>query len=158
MINTYLRIAVFFALTSAFLGCHEGKRPFRIVQLCLGDRQNLVQFTNILRSVAQLEGMAFIDGSDSTEQDLKAMGHKIDPATPTINLGVERKDGMGLTAGNLGLPHYQVALGFSEGSSTSDAKRFADMVVGKLEEHWHVEFVPDPAKAGAAPLKNCDQR
>jgi hypothetical protein len=61
-----------------------------------------------------------------------------------------------VTAGNLGLPGYQVALGFSEGSNPSDAHRFAQMVVSKLEEHWHVEIVPDPAKSGALPMKNCN--
>jgi len=153
----YLRVAVLIALTSALFGCQEGKRPFKIVQVCLGDQQNLTQLTNILKSVAQSEGMTFIDGNASTERDLKAIGVKIDPSAPVINLGVERKDGMGLTAGNLGLPNYQVALGFSEGSNSSDAHRFADMVLSKLEEHWHVVVVPNPAKSGALPMKNCSQ-
>jgi hypothetical protein len=97
--------------------------------------------------------MSFIDGNASAERDLKAMGVKTDPSAPVINLGVERKDGMGLTAGNLGLPNYQVALGFSEGSDSAEAHRFADTVVRKVSEHWHVVVVP--AGRGALPLVTC---
>lgn len=151
-----LRVAVMIALTGALCGCPEGKRPFKIVQLCLGDQKNLTQFANILKSVAQSESMAFIDGSASTARDLKEIGVKIDPSAPIINLGVERKDGMGLIAGNLGLPNYQVALGFSEGSDSAEAHRFADTVVRKVSEQWHVLVVP--AGRGALPLTTCNEQ
>jgi hypothetical protein len=153
-----LRIAAMIILTSALLGCPVGQRPFEIAQLCLGDQKNLTQFANILKSVAQTEGMTFTDTSASTERDLKAMGVKVDPTAPVISFYVGRKDGVGLGAGNQGLPNYQVAVGFSEGSNPSDAHRFADLVVSRLEKHWHVVFVPNPAESGALPLKNCNQQ
>jgi hypothetical protein len=68
---------------------------------------------------------------------------------------MERRDGSAVLVGNLGLPGYQVALGFSGGSSLPEAQEFAQMVVGKLEEHWRVEVVPNPAKSGALPMADC---
>jgi len=61
---------------------------------------------------------------------------------------------MGVTAGNLGLPGYEVALGFSEGSSGAEAREFANKVVKRLEQHWQVEIVP--AGTGAKPMGGCE--
>jgi hypothetical protein len=149
----YLRLAFLIAITSALSGCPEGKRPFKIVQLCLGNQQNLEQFTNILKSIAQSEGMTFIDGNVHTERDLNAMGVKIDSSAPVIHLGIQRKDGMGLIAGNLDLPNYQVALGFGEGSNSLEAHRFAETVVRKMSERWRVVDVS--SGRGALPLTTC---
>jgi hypothetical protein len=71
-------------------------------------------------------------------------------------MGFYRRDGVGLTVTNLGLPGYQVAVGFSEGSNSVDAHRLAQMVKSKLAEHWHVEDVPNPATSGAFPIANCN--
>ena len=68
-------------------------------------------------------------------------------------MGVEYKGGMGLTAANLGLPNYQVVVGFSDGPNPVEAHRFADLVIKALEEKWRVEIVPDGR--GALPLTNC---
>ena len=151
----YLRVAVLIVLTSALFGCPEGKRPFMMVQICLKDQQNLTQFTDLLKSVAQSEGTTFIDGNAATERDLKAMGVKLDPSAPVVHLGIERRDGIALIAANLGLPNYQVALGFAEASNPVEAHKFADTVVRKVSEQWHVEVVP--AGRGALPLKDCNQ-
>jgi hypothetical protein len=71
-------------------------------------------------------------------------------------MGIERGDEVVSMIGNVGLPDHQLVVGFSEGSNASDAHRFAQMVVSKLEEHWHVEIVPNPAESGALPMKNCN--
>ena len=74
---------------------------------------------------------------------------------PFINMGVEGEDGMGLTAGNLSLPGYQVAVGFGDGSDPVRARAFAERVVNRLKTRWDVETVP--AGEGAFPLKACEQ-
>ena len=74
---------------------------------------------------------------------------------PVINLAIDGPHGSSVAVGNMSLPGYQVALGFAEGSSLSEAQKFAQMVVSKLEERWRVEFVPDPAKSGALPMADC---
>jgi hypothetical protein len=69
--------------------------------------------------------MTFVDGSAQTKKDLKVVGapHQTGPG---INIGFDRQDGVGLMAGDLGPPDYQVAVGFSEGSNPSGAHQFAD--------------------------------
>jgi hypothetical protein len=62
-------------------------------------------------------------------------------------------NGMGVTAINVGLPGYQVALGFSGSSDSSLARRFAEDVTKRLEQHWRVETVP--AGSGATPKPGC---
>jgi hypothetical protein len=151
--KSHIYFAVVVTLTIALYGCPQGKRGFLVVQLCLNDEKNLVQFTQTLKSVAQSEGMTFIDSSTRTGQNLKTIGAEIDPSAPVINMGIEGKDGIGVTAGNMGLPNYQVALGFSEGADPPKAHRFADLVVKALDERWHVEIVP--GGRGALPLTTC---
>jgi hypothetical protein len=156
-IKSYIFFVVVISLLGVFYGCTPGKRPFLMVQLCLRDQRNLALFTSMMKSVAQSENMVFIDRSAATEVELRSTDRvleKLKQNTPIINLGIQGKDGVGMSAGNLGLPNYQVALGFSEGSNPSEAHKFADVVVKRLEEQWHVETVP--AGAGARPMKTCE--
>jgi hypothetical protein len=95
--------------------------------------------------------MNFIDGSASTEKDLVVL--KKHPGYEIIYVGIRGEDGAGLEAGNLGLSTYEVAIGFSEGSSQSGTQQFADVVVHSLERTWRVHEVP-PGQ-GAFPLGNC---
>jgi len=124
-----------------------------MVQICLGNEQGLKDFTDRMRSVARSEQMTFVDGSSDTKKDLETMG-ALRQAGPIIHMGVEREDGLGLTAGNIGLPGFQVAVGFSEGSNPPEAHAFAKRVIDLLETQWRVETVP-PGK-GALPLKSCN--
>lgn len=136
----------------ALYGCEQGRRPFLVVQICLGDQEGVNKFKELLQSIARMEGMAYIDGSAQTKSELEAIrGSDVD--YPVINIAVERKDGMGLTAGDLTEPGYQVAVGFSEGSNPAEAHEFADRVVAKFNERWRVEVVP-PGQ-GAHPLPDC---
>jgi hypothetical protein len=147
-----------FAWASVLSGCAPGKRPFLIAQVCLANAQDVSTFTSELRSIANLEGGRFVDDSENTQRDLHAIGNaNVDKmiSRPVINIGVERGHGVGLMAGNIGLGNG-VAIGFSEGSNPPEARKFAQMVIRKLEERWHVEIVPNPAESGALPMKNCN--
>jgi hypothetical protein len=156
--KSYIFCAVVIILSGVLYGCTQGKRPFLIVQVCLRDEQNLALFTSMMKSIAQSERMSFIDRSAATESELRSTDHVLDKLkqdTPIVNLGIEGKGGVGMSAGNLGLPNYQVALGFSEGSDPPGAHAFSDRVVSRLKARWHVETVP--AGKGAFPLKTCEK-
>ena len=59
-----------------------------------------------------------------------------------IDISVQKADGVGVTAVNLGLPEFEIALGFSEGADAEFAHRFADKVLKRLGERLTpVEFV-----------------
>lgn len=137
-------------------GCGQGKHPFLIVQMCLVDERGTAAFIDEMRSIAAAEQMRFLDRSVRTGQELRAVGYDGRERThgsPIIHIGVRRSDGMGVTAANLSLPGYEVALGFSEGSSASDARAFANRVMARLEVHWRLEALP-PGE-GARPKGNC---
>jgi hypothetical protein len=110
-----------------------------------------------MRSVADAENLKFVDGSAKTGNDLKIMGAdkylKRDPSL-AINVGIEGDEGLGVTAGNLGLPPYQVALGFTAGSDAAKARRLSNRLVQALSQRWHVETVPQGK--GVFPMKSCD--
>lgn len=146
----YFVLAVTVLMLCTFEGC-TGKRPFLIVEVCLNDEKGLEQFTDLMRSIAQSEHLKFIDGSAETQHDLTML--KANKNARAINLDIEREDGLGVGAGNLGLPTYQVALGFSEGSNSLESRKFADMVIGELKKKWNVEDVP--SGQGAQPMKAC---
>ncbi|MGH8850005.1 MAG: hypothetical protein ACREYD_03330 [Casimicrobiaceae bacterium] len=148
------------ALVSALQGCEGGKRAFLIATVCLQSADDLSAFTAEMQSAANAEGTEFLDWSAETQAELDTIGHPMDGARtrPAINMGFTRRDGVGLTAGNLGLPGYQVALGFSKGSNAPAAHKLAQRIVSKLEERWHVEIVPNPAESGAFPMTNCPEK
>jgi hypothetical protein len=125
-----------------------------MVQLCLRDQQNVFLFKNVVRSIAQSEHMKFIDGSTMTQKDLNTL--KVGPKFPLVYIGVDGADGVGMEGGNLGLSAYEVALGFSEGSNSVAAHRFADTVVGELKKRWPVFVVP--RDRGATHSKNCEKQ
>ena len=138
-------------LASALFGCSEGKRPFLMAQICLRDEQNLSAFTQELRSISQSENMRFVDGSRESERELNALGHEA--SGRLIHMAVESENGVGLTAGNLGLPTYQAVIGFSEGSNPDGARAFAGRVISKISQRWHVETIP--SEHGAQPMEDC---
>jgi hypothetical protein len=148
-------IAAILLSSGALLGCAPPKQSFLTIQICLGDEKNFKEFMTIMRSVAQSKHMKFIDGSAQTKADLETMEfRKPNEANPVINIGID--DGGGhnlLMGGNLGLPGYQIAMGFGEGIHPSEAHSLADEVVGRLKTRWQVFTVP-PGK-GAFPLKSC---
>ncbi|HEX5420686.1 MAG TPA: hypothetical protein VFY39_11865 [Gammaproteobacteria bacterium] len=96
------------------------------------------------------------DASKHTESDLKGMdyaGKERTDGSPVVDIDLGRRDGMGVGAGNLGLPGYQVALGFSKGRDEAEARVFASNVIAVLEKHWAVHRVPNGQ--GAMPMEGC---
>jgi hypothetical protein len=122
-----------------------------MVQMCLGDEKGAALFMSTMKGIAQSQNMAFIDGSRKNQEDLVQL--KVSPNYRLIDIGIERKDGVGLSAGNVGLSAYEVAIGFSEGSNPVEAHQFTDVTVGTLKQAWDVHVVP--SGQGAFPLKGC---
>jgi len=122
--------------------------------MCVQNNAGVALLVEELKAVADSKNMKFTDNGEETKRGLEVIGHpdrQRADGSPLINVGVLREDGMGLGAGNLGLPGYQVALGFSEGSDKSQARHFADDVIKLLEQNWHVETVPPGSGAKASP-------
>jgi hypothetical protein len=141
-------------LLAMLLGCAQGERSFLIVQVCLDDRQDLSAFRNLIESVAIAEHMQFTDRSDETQRELRSINNPDVPqASPVINFGIIGEDGIGLTAGNMGMPPNEIAVGFTGASDLPRAHQFANSVVAKLQEQWHVESVP--AGTAAQGMRNC---
>jgi hypothetical protein len=72
----------------------------------------------------------------------------------SIDVRVMRSDGMAIGATNLGLPGYQVAMGFSAGSNATEAQEFANRTLLRIRQRWLVKSVP--AGAGAKPMADCN--
>lgn len=150
MWNRIISVALILLL-GASSGCTGGKRPFLMIQLCIGDEKHVVLFKEMMRSIAQKQNMKYIDGSVATQKDLAATKVALDYRL--IYVGIDGPDGIAVEGGNLGLSAYDVALGFSEGSNPMKAHRFANLVVGKLRAEWQVHIVPP--NRGAFPMKSC---
>lgn len=139
-------------------GCAAAQRNNRIVQFCLHDTAGIDDLRSVMRSFAEAQSMTFIDSSPQTEADLQRIGVNSPPlpeGEPLINMGINGPGGLGVTAGNLGLPGYQVALGFTEGGNATKGKAFADALVRELDQRWELVEVPNPDERGAFPLPNC---
>lgn len=147
--NFFMRELLLLSCLSILGGC-SGQHPSRIVQICLGGKENVAAFKEVMRSIAQKNGIEFVDGSASTEKDLATL--KKHPGYTLIYIGIRGKDGVGLEAGNLGLSAYEVALGFS-GSDRSGARQFESDVIQELSKRWQVHTVP--SGQGAFPLPGC---
>jgi hypothetical protein len=146
--------SAFLAFFGLLWGCAPSSPTYLTVNVCLKDKQGVSEFLGLLQSIAVSEHMHFVDGSTQTQRDLKSIGAKMDKLqTPgsVLNIGIDRGDHNVMMGGNLGLPTYQVALGFS-GEPPAD-RRFADMLVKQLGALWEVETVP--AGQGAFPMKSC---
>ncbi len=116
-----------------------------MIQACLVNDQGFANLALMLKAIANSQNMHFIDGSAQTQADLGLMSPPVlqtEPGGHVVNTGVDGDDGLGLTAGNLGLSKHQVALGFSAGSDLKQTHRFADIVVKELQSKWLVEVIP----------------
>ncbi len=137
-------------------GCSPGKRPFLMVQMCLLNEQGVGEFVDELKSVASEEKLEFTDNSSNAQRELKEVGyagHERTGGSRVIDIRVVREDGMGIGAANVGLPGFQMAMGFSEGSSAAEAQNFANRTLARFKKRWLVELVP--SGAGAKPMVGC---
>lgn len=136
-------------------GCSRGKGPSMMVEMCLGSPKGVSLFVDTMRQIAASQHMTFIDNSARTRGELETVGQgKLAHQNPsTINIAIEGGDGLGVTAGNMGLSPYQVALGFTNGSDVAQGQRFSNAVIQTLGKQWKISKVP--AGKGALPSKNC---
>jgi hypothetical protein len=144
------------ALIAAMAGCSEGKHPFRMVQLCLADTQEIPTFTSFMNEIAQSYRMQFFDRSGQTHDELQllASDNKSVPVNGrAVNIGADRGNEFSFGAGNLGLPTNQIAIGFN-GNDLNEAKAFSDATVERLSTKWRIHEVP--RGRGASPLTRCD--
>lgn len=93
-------------------GCSPAQESFLSVQTCVTDSQGVAELKDVMRAVAQAEGLQFLDNSAQQAKSLKSLG--ADKAlgrdvSRAIDVHIEGRNGLGVTAGNLGLPAYQVA-------------------------------------------------
>lgn len=149
-------LAVACAVFVTLSGCGRAQEPFKMVQLCVNNMEGLEQLRAELQSIAASEHLQFQDASQHTEAELKAMkypGNERTLGSPVVNIQMGRQDGLGVGVGNLGLPGYQLALGFTAGSNEAEARSFASKVIADLEKRWSVHMVPDGK--GALPMEGC---
>ena len=74
-----------------------------MVQFCLADQADLVGLKQELKSIAQAEGMDFIDGSEAAKQGLEATNApEAMRQDPVIHLGVDVRNGISLMVGSYG--------------------------------------------------------
>ncbi|MEO8306973.1 MAG: hypothetical protein ABI616_02910 [Pseudomonadota bacterium] len=127
-----------------------------MVQLCLNDEEGVAAFKQILQDIAIEQGMRYMDGSGEAMRGLRAVnatGEHMHSSGGLVHVAIEGDDGLGLSAGNLGLNLYDMAIGFSHEPSDEVASHLSDLVVAKLKERWAVKTVP--AGKGAFPDPAC---
>jgi hypothetical protein len=156
--KSLVREALFFSLAAAgsLCACSEGKQPDLLVQVCLRDDHGVSAFKSTLQSIAAREQMHYIDSSDAVAKDLKtvgATGDRMHIQNGLVHVSVEGGNGIGLSATNVGLNLYEVAVGFSDGPQLNESARFSGSVVKELSQQWQVKTVP--AGSGALPDVNC---
>jgi hypothetical protein len=137
-------------------GCAEGKHPFRMVQFCLENPNEIPAFTAFMRKLADEHQMQFYDRSRETHEELRSLAsdnENVPINDRAINIGAAYGDDFGFGAGNLGMPTDQIVIGFN-GDDLKAARSFAELAVTKLSSRWQVHEVA--AGQGAFPLAGCD--
>ena len=127
-----IRLGIYCIVTcvssAVLIDCRAGKDPLLMAQLCFSNKEAQSAYVKTLQSIAETEGLQFSDTSGSTQRGLDTIGYvgtERGDGTAVLNIGAVRSDGMGFTAVNLGLPGYQVLMGFAEGSNPREARQFA---------------------------------
>jgi hypothetical protein len=133
------------AIALQLLGCSGGRGPFELAVVCLSRPNDVVEFKAFMRGLAKPNHMEFFDRTEETREDRKVVGNRnayVRSDDFMLNIGVLRADGMGVTVSENSGPGYPVILGFSEGSSSAEARRFADSVLSGLGIHWQTHVLP----------------
>jgi len=124
--------------------------------MCVHNQEGVENLKDVMRTAADAEKLEFVDASSETGASMRATGAdkalKRDPAR-AINVGIKGAGGTFVLGGNLGLPPYQVALGFGTGSDPAKAHQLSDRLVRSLSESWDVKTVPQ--SEGVLPMKDC---
>lgn len=132
------------------------QEPFKMVQFCLTNSAGADLLSHEMRAAAISEGLKFIDNTMATRRGLaitaQTPAQKRD-ALWVIDFTIQNDDGMGVTAINMGMTPFDVAVGFGYGSDEKAATAFADRLLERLAKHWRIIAVAPGA--GAFPLKEC---
>jgi len=151
-----LAVAMMATLLLVLSGCAPAKVPFLTVQFCVQNRAGVAQLITDLNAIANANQLDFADSSADTAHDLAAVhyrGRERADGSPVINVGLSGKDGFFVGGGNLGLPGYQVQLGFTTGSDDAESHRLAAQVIGRLKQRWRLLMLPPGA--AARPMADC---
>jgi len=155
--HRYLKTTIgLIAMTLCAFKCSRAQESFLSLQMCVFDENGIDQLKSVMHTLAKSENLKFIDNSAATGQALKNIGADkamSRDASLAVDLHIEGQGGLGVTAGNLGLPPYQIALGFTEGSEPGRAHKLAHHVVQALSKRWQVEQVAQGK--GVFPMKTC---
>jgi hypothetical protein len=146
------------SISLSLQGCYKSQEAFLQIQTCVVDQSGVTKLIALMRNIARDENLRFVDNSANVRRELKAIDadNTIERNTAsTIDLHIEGKRGLGVSAGNLGLPPYQIVLGFTEGTDRAKAHRLAKRLVSELSNNWHVEVVPQGK--GTFPMKSCGE-
>lgn len=128
-----------------------------MVQMCVQDERGVGKFIDQMRRVAESEGMKFIDNSERTQVEIEKAKNSVMQLRTNgraINLAIEGDSGLGMTAGNLGLPRYQIVIGFSAGVDSLVSRGFSAKVIEVLSSLWLVEELDN--SQGAKPMRGCE--
>lgn len=134
----------------------NSQEAFLLLQVCPVKRHEVQTLANILRVAATRESLRYVDNSGRTQASLRAMGAKVDlprDLSKVVDLHIEGDDGLGVTAGNLGLHTAQIAIGFSAGREPAKARRLADNITKQLSQYWKVRTLDKDA--GVLPDDSC---
>ena len=136
--------------------CGEGEGPLLTIQFCVKNDDGVAAFKQTLQAIALEQGMTYVDSSGKTMRELRtigATGKDMHASGGLINVHLEGDEGLGLSAGNLGLNLYDVAVGFSPEPNHDVANHFADFVVARLGRNWTVRTIA--RGTGALPDPTC---
>jgi hypothetical protein len=109
-----------------------------------------------MRQVAKSNGMEFADTSSRSQEGLSKIDRtqaRIEARRRAVNIGTLGGRSFGFGAGNLGLPGYQVAIGFTAGADPKAAHMFAAETVNLLRKTWQVET--QSGETGAHGIAHC---
>lgn len=136
---------IFCALVS--LTACGGSRPFSVLQICLHNDEDVAALSEILKAVAEENGLRFVDRAASTQRELAAQNSA--PPYDLIYFGAIGSDGFGFEVSNLGLAQHEVAIGFSHGSDPEKDRQLVGSLIDLMGARWAVLVVsPD---SGAKP-------
>jgi hypothetical protein len=126
-----------------------------MVQFCLTEEHGLDALTIVLRGLAASQDMKYEEGSTRLHQGTtlltEAIGNRV--GDEQFLIFVNRPDGVGLGATNLGAGSSEVAVGFTAGSAPDYAQRFSSIVAERLAQYWRLGTVP--SGRGALPTETC---
>lgn len=157
-----LRLSLVWA-SFVLASCGGGEVSFLQGQFCVHDARGLAQLTAELRAVAAEEAMTLEDGSAETDRNLRILEQRLPPAarsrdrvggSSAYSVALYGTDGTVVHASNLGLPGYEVRVGFLRGKDAARSEALAERILHRLERTWQVHRVPEGV--GAIPRGGCE--